>query len=58
MICHACQNSSLKQSYINNIFCDGCKAVWKNTILPKSSIDKSHNYAEKCAVCDVTCAIG
>jgi hypothetical protein len=51
MICYACQNGSIKQSYINNLSCEKCKASWVNNMLPKS-MSTTSGYAGLCLVCN------
>lgn len=33
MMCYACQNGMLKQTYPNTIYCEACNSKWTNNSL-------------------------
>lgn len=47
MICYACQNGSLSQTYPNTIYCEACGAKWYNNSLSQFGKSQKSYYSSK-----------
>ena len=47
MICAACQNGVLEQTYPSSITCNACGSRWSNSSLGYSNTSKKSYYAAK-----------